>query len=139
MKGLDVVQVIVFKGGQGRVVLSHPWPPRHLCILHVESNHRHADFQYSRHSFSLVLNLSKYLCQGRIFGTTRWAKIPKIPYLPLLFCARLHRNYTDTKGQTKLLEGLAKSFDHSLEKKGVGGKLAIRTMFVTRSVTPIKF
>ncbi len=55
------------------------------------------------------------------------------------FSVHDYTGITQTQGQAKLLKGLAKSFDHSLEKRGGGGKLAIRTMFVTRSVTPIKF
>ena len=42
---------------------------------------------------------------------------------PPYFSMHDYTGITRARGQTKLLEGLAKSFDHSLEKKGGGGKI----------------
>jgi hypothetical protein len=48
------------------VALGPPWPTRHLCFLHFESNHRHADF----HKVRLVLYFNEISHAQRLRGRT---------------------------------------------------------------------
>ena len=110
-----------FKGGQGR---NRTTDTRIFSILGTVSRW-----------FPICLSTSAKGEFSEQHAVRRSQEFPISPY----FSVHDYTGITQTQGQTKLLEGLAKSFDHSLEKRGGGGKLAIRTMFVTRSVTPIKF
>ncbi len=108
--------------GTGRARQGLPPPP-------LAQKKRSAHIEYSRHSFSLVPNLSKYLCQGGIFGTTGCAKIPRIPDFPLLFYARVHRNYTGTRSD-EIVGGPREELRSFSRKKGVSMNTRLRLIYV---------